>query len=344
METTVSVDNYDVESIVQPSSIKEVVDTMIVDPNLSPINYFGFTGDAEKCMEKDKDSLNDGFLKVDGLDKRFTISTHCMSEHLCDDCYSATLVLLSKALRKQYARGGTPISFNVTISNLLVGDTSNYDMTKDISKAVEEIEKIYDLKLMEKKIRFAKNFVKKPTPELVVTILSQFDTVANQATSHFKTKGENIVLIGKRDEDLASSDYLRICHDVIESPLPKFEIETELKLNVAIKNLINKSIVSSALPVNRGGLFFTLYRACIKEGLGFDITSDAELRTDSFLFGESLGRFIVSVSEENEDKMIDYLREKGIPFLLLGHTTKGEIRIDDESMGYVESKKECLNK
>ncbi|MFV0507165.1 MAG: AIR synthase-related protein [Bacteroidales bacterium] len=339
METTVSVDNYDLRSIEQPASIKHVVDTMIVDPNLSPINYFGFTGDAEKSMEEEDSQLNNTCQRVCSVDSHLTISTHCLSEHLLDDSYNATLVLLSKALRKQYAQGRTPISFNVTISNLQVGGRSNYEIAGEVNRAVEEMAKIYDLRLVEKKLRFAKSFVEKPTPELVVTLLAQIDTNTERATNYFKEKGENIVLIGRRDEDLASSDYLRICHDVIESPLPKFDIETELKLNMAIKSLINKKIVNSALPINRGGLFFTLYRASIKKGLGFDITTDSEIRPDSFLFGESLGRFIVSVSSDNEDKMIDYLREKNIPCLLLGHTTKGEIRIDDESVGYVESKK-----
>lgn len=338
METGVSVDNYNLDSIEQPASVKSVVDAMIVDPSLSPINYFGFTGDADKSVIG-IDTEDNSFLNIAGIDSFLTVSTNCLSEHLLDDSYNATLVLLCKALRKQYAHGGTPLAFNVTISNLQVGGTSNYEVTGEVNRAVEEIEKIYDLKLLEKKIRFAKSFVEKPTPELVITLLSRFETPANKENNCFKGKGENIVLIGKRDEDLASSDYLRICHDVIESPLPKFDVETELKLNMAVKYLVNHNIVVSALPINRGGLFFTLYHACVKKGLGFDITSDIEMRSDSFLFGESLGRFIVSVSGENEDQLFDYLREKSIPFMLLGHTTKGEIRIDDESMGYVESRK-----
>jgi phosphoribosylformylglycinamidine synthase len=116
----------------------------------------------------------------------------------------------------------------------------------------------------------------------------------------------------------------------------KYSLATESRLTEVMKEVITKDLVISASPVGIGGLFFTLLRNALPNDLGFDITTDGEIRTDAFLFGESMGRFIVSVSKEKEDEFVDYLFDRKIPVMTLGHVTKGEIRIDDQSMGFVD--------
>jgi phosphoribosylformylglycinamidine synthase len=49
-----------------------------------------------------------------------------------------------------------------------------------------------------------------------------------------------------------------------------------------------------------------------------------------------MGRYVVTVSREKEDEFVDYLFDRKIPVMTLGHVTKGEIRIDDQSMGFVD--------
>jgi phosphoribosylformylglycinamidine synthase len=71
-------------------------------------------------------------------------------------------------------------------------------------------------------------------------------------------------------------------------------------------------------------------------GFGFDITSDAEIRKDAFLFGESMGRIVVGVVPAKVDDFVDFMSSSKVPFFALGHVTKGEIRIDDESYGYID--------
>ena len=68
-------------------------------------------------------------------------------------------------------------------------------------------------------------------------------------------------------------------------------------------------------------------------GLGFDVTTDASIRADAWLFGESQSRIVVSVSSEMEDRFIDLMMPNGVEFELLGHVTKGSVRIDDVEWG-----------
>ena len=115
-----------------------------------------------------------------------------------------------------------------------------------------------------------------------------------------------------------------------------FNLATESKLISTLKELISNSLVVSASPVGMGGLFFTLLRDALPNELGFDITTDAEIRTDAFLFGEGMGRIVVTVSDEKEEEFVDFLIARKIPVITLGHVTRGEIRIDDKSFGFVD--------
>ena len=44
----------------------------------------------------------------------------------------------------------------------------------------------------------------------------------------------------------------------------------------------------------------------------------------------------------HEDEFVDFVFESNIPFFTLGHVTRGEIRIDDESFGYIDKMTEKL--
>ena len=88
---------------------------------------------------------------------------------------------------------------------------------------------------------------------------------------------------------------------------------------------MKKCLVRSAHDVSDGGLFINLVESSITNKLGFDITSDAEVRADAFLFGEAQGRIVVSVTPRKEDAFIDYMIAQKHPFSALGHVTKGGI-------------------
>jgi phosphoribosylformylglycinamidine synthase len=71
-------------------------------------------------------------------------------------------------------------------------------------------------------------------------------------------------------------------------------------------------------------------------GLGFDITSDEDIRKDAFLFGESQSRIIVSVSEENLDSFLNILDNSDVDFTNLGQVTHGDLVIDSEMYGNIK--------
>ena len=48
---------------------------------------------------------------------------------------------------------------------------------------------------------------------------------------------------------------------------------------------------------------------------------------------------MVTVDHEEETEFIDYMMEQKLPFSALGHVTKGELRVDDVSFGFISDMK-----
>ena len=102
----------------------------------------------------------------------------------------------------------------------------------------------------------------------------------------------------------------------------------------AIAKTIEKGLITGIHFISSDGLFLTLLESAIASGLGFDITTDSEVEEKEFLFAKSRYVAVVSVDEDHENALADLFFNKGVKLILLGHVTKGELRIDDISYGF----------
>ena len=156
-----------------------------------------------------------------------------------------------------------------------------------------------------------------------------------QMTISFKGKGDMIYMLGKSGNSLDSSEYIRNYHDIRNTPPQHINLDMEAKLLQVAQKLIARKLVKSAHQISKGGLFMSLLESAMVRSFGFDITVDDEIRKDTFLFGESPSRIIVSVTTAREADFIDFMMGAQLPFLTLGHVTREEIRIDDNSYGFI---------
>jgi phosphoribosylformylglycinamidine synthase subunit PurL len=165
----------------------------------------------------------------------------------------------------------------------------------------------------------------------------------NLMSLDFKQKGDLIFLIGESHDDINSSEYLYNICGVKLSPPPYFDLNKEYDLQNTIKGLISAHLINAAHDCSEGGIWVTLVEMGMPRGLGFTIETDSDVRQDSFLFGESQSRVIVTVTEDEESDFIEFLSTQPVPFTLLGHVTKGKIVVDDEHFGFINEAKEIYD-
>lgn len=128
-------------------------------------------------------------------------------------------------------------------------------------------------------------------------------------------KGDTIYLVGQIDDD---SDF-QINNRTLDAILKAIEMD----------------LITSAHHISSNGLFISLLECCAPNELGFDITGDAEFEDKEFLFGRSRHLAIITVNDSQENDLVDFLFNEEVPVTLLGHVTKGELRLDDLSFDYI---------
>jgi phosphoribosylformylglycinamidine synthase len=330
---------FSINSIAEPDNIENIIFSLIVNPNLSSINYFNDFSEfpVSPSAIGITDSDETGLFDLDSDGRSIAMSTHALHHHLESDPKKATEILISRAARKMYCQGAQPVAISAMLYHIDFGDPNGQNISSGAKQGLENAAQKFNLKISDRKIRFDHFSCNGPFPPTI--IISMISMVGNKEkiTNHaFKKKGGNIFVIGRSVNDLGSSEYLEFYHGIEDSPLPAFNIDTEIRIQQTLRKLHEHDLLESASPVGKGGLFFTLLRAGIPNELGFDITTDAEMRIDSFLFGEAMGRVLVEVNPVKQDEFVDLMTGIKMPFFTLGHVTKGEIRIDDISLGYID--------
>lgn len=254
--------------------------------------------------------------------------------------YWGTQIAVAEASRNIVCAGGKPLGITDCLNFGSPADAQVYAQFTESVKGLAEAASQFNIPVISGNVSFYNQYSSEgvihpivPTP--IIGMVGTIENKKTHTTVQFKHKGDMIFLIGQSRNDINASEYLRVIHNLAPTATPHYNYREEMDVQNTTSGLIGQNLVRSVHDVSNGGLFFCLLESASPLEFGFDITTDAEIRKDAFLFGESQGRIVVSVAPSKQDDFIDFMMETGTPFSALGHVTKGEIRIDDESYGFI---------
>jgi Phosphoribosylformylglycinamidine (FGAM) synthase, synthetase domain len=333
------------ETIPEPDNYWKVINKMVNHPNLVIKEHL--QRNIEEAIDNSPSDAQITFLGDHKKAVCFTVSGN--SVYSFNNAYIGAQINIARAARRIVCSGGKPLAINDCLNFGSPLEENVYSQFVATIKGIAKASSYFDTPVVGGNVSFynessvlGKRKPINPTP--VIAMMGTLPSKKNHMSYIFRNKGEMIFLIGKSRNDISGSEYLCSYHQKCQVGIPYFNIEDEIAIHKTIAKLIEAKLICSAHSVERGGLFFNLIESSMPLGLGFDITSPAEVRMDAFLFGEAQGRVVVSVSMENEDEFVDMMMESGLPFSTLGHVTKGELRIDDISYGYIEEYKKIYMK
>ncbi|KAB2806819.1 phosphoribosylformylglycinamidine synthase subunit PurL [Phaeocystidibacter luteus] len=338
---------FDINDVAMPSDLKKAAETVIESPNIASKKfvyeqYDSMVGTVNMSTNGPTDAA---IVNIKDTNRGIAMTVDCNSRYVNADPKVGTMIAVSEAARNIVVSGGVPSA----ITNCLnFGNPYNPEVywqfvgaIKGMSAACEK----FATPVTGGNVSFYNQTVLKsgtepvfPTP--TIGMIGLVNDKKHITTVPYKEKGHLIYLIGENRNDISQSEYLVRYHKIEKSPVPYFSLEEEYANQEQIKMLIRKGVLRSAHDVSEGGLFVTLMEKAMSSGLGFDVTTDAAIRKDAWLFGESQSRVVVSVDSDHEDEFIDLMMLNGVEFDLLGHVTKGSIRIDDEDWGTVDTWKD----
>ncbi|HOU99325.1 MAG TPA: phosphoribosylformylglycinamidine synthase subunit PurL [Bacteroidales bacterium] len=333
---------YSIDEIDEPENLVEVAKKLCQIPTIASKRWIYEQYDTMVRTNNMTTNLpaDAGIVNIKGTNVALALTVDCNARYVYANPQEGTAMAVAEAARNIVCSGGKPIA----ITNCLnFGNPYNPEVywqfveaIKGMSKACIKFEtpvtggnvSFYNQTSIDGKVEPIH-----PTP--VIGMLGVMDK-KNQMSLAFERKGDMIYLIGPSKNDISSSQYLINYHGVEKSPSPYFDIDVEYRLQQILMELIENKMICSAHDVSEGGLFITLLESAIPNQFGFDITTDSDIREDAFLFGESQSRVVVSVCPSREDEFIDFMIKQNFPFITLGHVTKGELRIDDVSYGFIK--------
>ncbi|HXK82038.1 MAG TPA: phosphoribosylformylglycinamidine synthase subunit PurL [Bacteroidales bacterium] len=333
--------------IEEPENLKDVADFMIQHPNIASKKWVYEQYDTmvrtnNITTNKPSDA---GVINVKGTNTALAVTTDCNSRYVKANPEIGAMIAVAEAARNVACTGARPLA----ITNCLnFGSPYNPEAYWQFVMAIKGMGaacRKFDTPVTGGNVSFynqttINNITGPVFPTPTIGMLGIIEDKSLHTGLCFCKKGDLIFHIGKVRNDINSSEYLYSYHGIKNSPPPYFDLDEAYNLNNLLLQLSGANLIRSLHDVSDGGLYVTLVESAIPKNLGFDITTAAEVRKDVFLFGEAQNRVIASVSPDKEQDFIDMMIENDFPFSLLGHVTKGEIRIDDISFGFIRDIKE----
>ncbi len=338
---------FKIDDIKEPDNLKEIAYFLLKQPSIASKRWITEQYDTmvgTKNMSTNVPS-DAAIVNIKGTNKAIVLTTDCNSRYVYADPEIGCEIAVSEAARNIVCAGGEPSA----ITNCLnFGNPYHPEVywqfvgaIKGMSTACKKFKtpvtggnvSFYNQTAME-------NHVEPVFPTPVIGMLGILPDKQFQMTMDFKKKDDKIYLIGQSRNDISCSEYLYAWHKIKLSPPPYFNLDEEYNIHQTILGLIKKKLINSAHDVSDGGLFVSLFESAMHRDLGFDITSDAEVRMDAFLFGEAQGRVVVTVPADDEDDFLKFMTGRKIYFCILGVVKGKQMLIDDISFGTVaEAKK-----
>lgn len=341
---------FDINDVKEPEDLKAIAYQMVALPNIASKRwvyeqYDSMVGTVNRSTNGVSDA---SVINIKGSNRALAMTVDCNSRYVHADPEVGTMIAVSECARNITCSGGTPSA----ITNCLnFGNPYNPEVYWQFVGAIKGMSKAclaFNTPVTGGNVSFynqteVDDKVEPVFPTPTIAMIGLIEDVKHVTTLGFKEKGHLIYMLGTSRDDISSSQYLVKLHGVEASPAPFFNLDEEKALQSQLNMLIRKDVIQSAHDVTEGGLFITLLESAMDNDLGFDMTTASEFREDAFLFGEAQSRIVITVSEDDDDDFIDLMMMNGFPFDLLGHVTKGDIRIDEQSWGEVSDFKDIYD-
>ncbi|MDO7602230.1 MAG: phosphoribosylformylglycinamidine synthase subunit PurL [Schleiferiaceae bacterium] len=341
---------FDINDVKEPEDLKAIAYQMVALPNIASKRwvyeqYDSMVGTVNRSTNGVSDA---SVINIKGSNRALAMTVDCNSRYVHADPEVGTMIAVSECARNITCSGGTPSA----ITNCLnFGNPYNPEVYWQFVGAIKGMSKAclaFNTPVTGGNVSFynqteVDDKVEPVFPTPTIAMIGLIEDVKHVTTLGFKEKGHLIYMLGTSRDDISSSQYLVKLHGVEASPAPFFNLDEEKALQSQLNMLIRKDVIQSAHDVTEGGLFITLLESAMDNDLGFDMTTASEFREDAYLFGEAQSRIVVTVSEDDDDDFIDLMMMNGFPFDLLGHVTKGDIRIDEQSWGEVSDFKDIYD-
>lgn len=322
-----------IEEVPIPSDMNEVLLKLLSSPSIASKRWIYRQYDhMVRISTAVRPGSDAAVIRVKGTGKALALTVDCNSRYCYLDPRRGGTIAVSEAARNVAASGGRPLAVTDCLN---FGSPENPEIMWQFREAILGIREAC-LKLGTPVVSGNVSFYNEtsgraiyPTP--MIGMVGLIDDLSHITTQWFKEEGDVIVLVGETLEELGGSEYLAIIHGKELGEPPILDLEREKEVIDACLTAIRSGIIKSAHDCSEGGLAVALAEASISSEtpFGFEVEIEPSIRPDALLFGESQSRMILSLAEEKLPLLEAILKEKGLPYRVMGRVGGDRLRIGD---------------
>ncbi|MFZ4543167.1 MAG: phosphoribosylformylglycinamidine synthase subunit PurL [Saprospiraceae bacterium] len=334
------IEKFNIDSVKLPSNYIVAAKKLWKSPNIASKRWVYEQYDSMiRTNTQTTNSPSDAaVVRIKDTNKSIVLTTDCNSAYVYADPHKGAMIAVAEAARNIVCSGGEPVA----ITNCLnFGNPYNPEVFYQFANAVKgmgEACRKFNTPVTGGNVSFynqanirGKIIPVFPTP--TIGMLGILDDSNKQMTLDFKKEGDLIYLVGKAQNDLGSSEYLRTVKKIKYSNCPHFDLNEEHAVQMTISSLIAQDMVQSVHDIAEGGLFAALTESAMVRNLGFEVQCLSNFRKDAYLFGENQSRIIVSISADKKAVFEKFMTGKD--FTMLGIVKGKNIVIDAEDYGSI---------
>ena len=267
-------------------------------------------------------------LRLKGSRKGLAVATDGNGRYCFLDPYVGGMIAVAEACRNVSCTGATPVALTDCLN---FGNPERPEVYYQLEKAIAgmaEASRRFDAPVISGNVSLYNESRGKgiyPTP--VVGALGVTEDVTTHATVGFKDDGDLIVLLGRDSlvadpADLAGSEYLELVHGLVEGQ-PNIDLDLEVAVQRACRELISSGVVKSAHDCSDGGLAVAISECAIAGKVGARVTAVLGDRWDAALFGEGQSRIVVSLAPDRLNDVRRVCDTSDVPWTSIG-TVSGD--------------------
>lgn len=261
-------------------------------------------------------------LRLKGTEKGIALATDGNGRYTFLDPFSGGMIAVAEAARNVVASGAKPVA----ITNCLnFGDPTRPEIMWQFAEAVRGMAAACDA--LETPVTggnvslYNETMGKAIYPTPIVGMLGILDHISHATTPAWKEAGDVVVLLGETREELGGSEYLKVCHGLVQGCPPAVDLDLERRVQECCLEAIQTGVVRSAHDCSDGGLAVALAEGCIcdpERQIGVDVTLPGSMRPDALLFGESQSRIVLSAREADVSRLRAIADRHGVTVTPLG--------------------------
>jgi phosphoribosylformylglycinamidine synthase len=337
-----AVDKFKVKQVPEPDDLKQTAIKLFSSSNLVSKRWIYEQYDSMvRTNNLGTNAPSDAaVIRLDNSRKSLAVTVDCNPSYVFADPYIGGAIAVAEAARNIVCTGGVPVA----ITNCLnFGNPYNpevYYQFVNVIKGMTDACNKFNTPVTGGNVSFYNQSMIGETtvpvyPTPTIGMLGIISDPSHHTTIDFKSEGDAIYMLGNSDNNLGSSEYLRVIHNIKYSSAPGFDLQEEFEIQKHVKKLIRQQLIRSAHDVSDGGLFTALLESAIAGNIGFNIETVDTFRKDCFLFGESQSRVVVTIAPEMEDSLQNYLINNNVSFTKLGEVFGQDVIINEENFGSV---------